>query len=585
MEKYLVTGGEYISLPKITSNGEIQAVSFLHAGIRGLYYLDGAPFLRPVIERNGQRIFFDGLQEEKLGFWIPQFSASDAQGAYMYTILTPIDSKGFLLRVRYTNKSSHPQTIKLAFEGQWENTTREINESDCVCGQKSLRFGWHDAPMYALNGVLPLFCFSFLCDEKTQNRCTCSEQTAAYQFQRTLSIAPEESADLTLAVGFGIDGVSAVTNALHLLRQGFEKVMLETQRFLQKRIRTTGNAHVDWRLYYNLFFCYFFACGKTLDTETFVSVTSRSPRYYVSAAYWDRDTLLWAFPAILSVDTQRARDVLFYAFTTQLKNVGEHSRFIDGTVLEPGFELDELAAPLIALCNYCEKTGVPLWKQAPFSEGISKILALLQSKKHANVYLYQTFLYPSDDMHELPYLTYDNALVAHALSRLATLLRDENLLAWSKKIRQAVYKHCIAEKDGKRMFVWCIDLNGNAVFYDEPPGSLVLLSHLGICDKTDEAYQNTVEWLYSSDYAYGFLDKPFSQPGCAHAEHPWVLSYCNAVLANLHTDDAVTQMLDMQMDNGLACESVNEYTGEAETGEAFATCAGLYAYALMRVFQ
>ena len=34
------------------------------------------------------------------------------------------------------------------------------------------------------------------------------------------------------------------------------------------------------------------------------------------------------------------------------------------------------------------------------------------------------------------------------------------------------------------------------------------------------------------------------------------------------------------MDNGIACESVDEYSGECATGEAFATCAGFLAYAI-----
>jgi hypothetical protein len=38
------------------------------------------------------------------------------------------------------------------------------------------------------------------------------------------------------------------------------------------------------------------------------------------------------------------------------------------------------------------------------------------------------------------------------------------------------------------------------------------------------------------------------------------------------------------MDNGIACESVHEETGECETGEAFATCAGFLAYALDTAF-
>ena len=100
-----------------------------------------------------------------------------------------------------------------------------------------------------------------------------------------------------------------------------------------------------------------FSTGITLDTEELVLVTSRSPRYYVSAAYWDRDSLLWSFPAILDADRELARRMLEYVFGRQQRNIGVHSRFIDGTVLEPGFELDELIAPVLALGRYVEVTG------------------------------------------------------------------------------------------------------------------------------------------------------------------------------------------------------------------------------------
>ena len=39
-----------------------------------------------------------------------------------------------------------------------------------------------------------------------------------------------------------------------------------------------------------------------------------------------------------------------------------------------------------------------------------------------------------------------------------------------------------------------------------------------------------------------------------------------------------------KMDNGIACESVDAYTGESATGDAFATCAGFLAYALHEAF-
>lgn len=115
----------------------------------------------------------------------------------------------------------------------------------------------------------------------------------------------------------------------------------------------------------NLFFSFFFASGRTLDTEELCLMTSRSPRYYVSAAYWDRDSLLWSFPAIVLTDAAYAREILMHVFTRQIRNVGQHSRYIDGTLLEPGFELDELCAPVLALEGYLVRTGDPRCFRSP----------------------------------------------------------------------------------------------------------------------------------------------------------------------------------------------------------------------------
>ena len=69
----------------------------------------------------------------------------------------------------------------------------------------------------------------------------------------------------------------------------------------------------------NLFFSFFFASGRTLDTEEMCLMTSRSPRYYVSAAYWARDSLLWSFPAIVLTDAAYAREILMHVFTRPIR--------------------------------------------------------------------------------------------------------------------------------------------------------------------------------------------------------------------------------------------------------------------------
>ena len=196
------------------------------------------------------------------------------------------------------------------------------------------------------------------------------------------------------------------------MRQGGEYLIKETNAWLKSRIKNTGDSIIDNVLNLNLFFNYFYASGKTIDTEEVVLVTSRSPRYYVSAAYWDRDSLLWSFPALLITDIEFGEEVLDYVFKTQIKNVGIHSRYIDGTILEPGFELDELCAPIIALNTYIDFTNDFSILDKPYiRSGIEIIMKRLKAKKHSEINLYETFLQPTDDMRVYPYLTYNNVLV------------------------------------------------------------------------------------------------------------------------------------------------------------------------------
>ena len=142
-----------------------------------------------------------------------------------------------------------------------------------------------------------------------------------------------------------------------MLRQGWSHELEATLGYMRSRSWHTDDAQLRTLYNTNLFFCIFYSTGLTIDTEELVLVTSRSPRYYVSAAYWDRDSLFWSFPSVVDADLALAREMLLYAFGRQGRNIGVHSRFIDGTVLEPGFELDELMAPILALERYVSASG------------------------------------------------------------------------------------------------------------------------------------------------------------------------------------------------------------------------------------
>jgi hypothetical protein len=65
---------------------------------------------------------------------------------------------------------------------------------------------------------------------------------------------------------------------------------VRTAEWLAAREKPIDDPALNRVLNTNLFFAFFYASGRSLDTEEFCLMNSRSPRYYVSAAYWDRDS-------------------------------------------------------------------------------------------------------------------------------------------------------------------------------------------------------------------------------------------------------------------------------------------------------
>ena len=211
---------------------------------------------------------------------------------------------------------------------------------------------------------------------------------------------------------------------------------------------------------------------------------------------------------------------------------------------------------------------------------VGRILRTLESKRHGEIELYETFLMPTDDVLTYPYLTYDNVLVWRALGALARLwpLEYGGLAERAERVRAAIRERCTADGAQGKYFVWSTDLAGCSDVYDEPPGSLLLLPYLGFCASDDPVWLNTVRMIRSSDYAYSFADCEFAEIGCAHAPHPWLLSVGNSLLSE--RPGARWTSAPRAARQRIICESVDEHTGECATGGHFATCAGFVCHAL-----
>lgn len=583
MERYLPTGSEQVSLPRVNEiNAGVEDLTFLHMASRGLIDLRGGqlePLLRPFVAQQGVEAELGGFEWSRLGYWYPRFAARAGALGLEGVILTPVGERGFGYRLRLTNNGA--ETVETAFglRGQTGSAWHCVNVDKPIEGALNCYVsGWSGLPVFEQMCGVPLFALAPICEGKCRAEFEPAGEGWLWRLERTVRLAPGESAEFTAWWGLGLEEVSAVTSARELQRRGWDWELRRSLAWLAQRSLDLGDEALT-RLYNtNLFFCIFFSTGRTLDTEELVLVTSRSPRYYVSAAYWDRDSLLWSFPAVLDADAALAREMLGYVFGRQRRNIGVHSRFIDGTVLEPGFELDELMAPVLALERYVDATGDRSVLTDPdVLRGIDGILRKLDAERAEGCELYETFLQPTDDERIYPYITYDNVLVWRALRALGRLFERPELTERAERVRRAIYDNCIF--DGA--FAWSVDLAGGHDVYDEPPGSLLLLPYYGFCAWDDPVYLKTAAMIRSPDYAYSFAGCEIAEIGCPHAPHPWLLSIGNSLLCG-RSGEALEHLRRTRLDNGIACESVDEHTGECTTGEAFATCAGFICHALRR---
>ena len=583
MERYLPTGSEQVSLPRVNEiNAGVEDLTFLHMASRGLIDLRGGqlePLMRPFVAQQGVEAELGGFEWSRLGYWYPRFAARAGALGLEGVILTPVGERGFGYRLRLTNNGA--ETVETAFglRGQTGSAWHCVNVDKPIEGALNCYVsGWSGLPVFEQMCGVPLFALAPICEGECRAEFEPAGEGRLWRLERTVRLAPGESAEFTAWWGLGLEEVSAVTSARELQRRGWDWELRRSLAWLVQRSLDLGDEALT-RLYNtNLFFCIFFSTGRTLDTEELVLVTSRSPRYYVSAAYWDRDSLLWSFPAVLDADAALAREMLGYVFGRQRRNIGVHSRFIDGTVLEPGFELDELMAPVLALERYVDATGDRSVLADPdVLRGIDGILKKLDAERAEDCELYETFLQPTDDERVYPYITYDNVLVWRALRALGRLFERPELTERAERVRRAIYDNCIF--DGA--FAWSVDLAGGHDVYDEPPGSLLLLPYYGFCAWDDPVYLKTAEMIRSPDYTYSFAGCEIAEIGCPHAPHPWLLSIGNSLLCG-RSGEALEHLRRTRLDNGIACESVDEHTGECTTGEAFATCAGFICHALRR---
>ena len=483
----LPTGNEWISLPDISAlDGSLQSFNVLSMRDRGLLQVtgeNGAPALSPYFQVGDKRLAFRNPSWELIEYWIPTAHLTVDGMEATLTWCAPPGSRAAFLRLTLTNHRAESVPVTLGLRSSFGMLSRVTYVPVELHGQRTVGQAPWVSPGEAFSFITHDTLFSWaVIHPDSQADITAPPITAVpiSDARHQATLAPGETAQALFILAVGVEEFSAAAagRALRelLARNGSDAMLEQTATWLKARTRTTGQPDLDLLMNRNFLFTEFYAWGKTIDTEQLIGVTSRSPRYYVSAAYWDRDAMLWSFPGLLDIDKEMARQALEYALTTQLRNTGTHSRFIGGTVLEDGFQLDEAVAPILALASYIKQSGDDTFLRA-HRDAILTLRDRLLSRYDAQTGLYSSLQDSQDEFQPLPFITYDNVLSWRAFLDLATLFTRLNESASARQmtdrataLHAAVLVHCLStDAPGADGPIFASATDGSKFVFTEDP--------------------------------------------------------------------------------------------------------------------
>jgi uncharacterized protein len=596
----IATGNEWLALPEIRiSDGALITFNALAMRDRGLLQPSGEPgkpVIEPYLSVGTVREPLDALKWGLISYWIPR-AEQDRDGLHFtLTYCAPPGYRAAFVRLTVTNRRGQPVEATIGLKSSFGSLARVTYVPVALRGERAIGPApWVDpGEVYSYITSDTHFAWAIV-HPGSKATVTVPPVSVAPQADdaRTLTLQPGESGEAWYVLAVGIEEFSAAHNARSLRemleREGPDALIAATAAWCHARTRTTGDPKLDELMNRNLLFTRLYAWGKTIDTEQLVGVTSRSPRYYVSAAYWDRDAMLWSFPGLLDSDPKFAGEALAYALGPQLANAGTHSRFIDGVVLEDGFELDEADAPVIALAAYVQRTN-DLKFLEQHREAVAVLHERLLSRHDETSGLYSSLQDAQDEFQKLPFITYDNVLTWRALSDLATLferLHDgaaaHESLRQAAALRAAILAHMVVSDvagAGGPMFASATD--GRQFIETEiPPGSLMKLPTLGFVREDDPLFVRTYEWLHSSHYKYSYADRPYGLPGSYRLPFTTSWMIADELLLKRSRERAQKILLAGGWDGGIISEGINPDSAAMEPGGgAFATAAGYIAHAI-----
>lgn len=252
-----------------------------------------------------------------------------------------------------------------------------------------------------------------------------------------------------------------------------------------------------------------------------------------------------------------------------------------GYCKDDDFQLDEQCYPLLELCEYCMhfRDEALLRRVSP---QINEILNMLMEYKDSRMWLFKTKETPADDTVKYPYHFSSQVALWWMLKQLASVQArmsfstTHDLAAWAENVRQACLIAFKTECEGKAIFAYLTDLQGNCQRYHDANDLPTIYAPLWeFCHPHDEVWNQTLQFALSTSNKGGFYPGIFGGLGSVHTPHPWPLGDVQELLyAQMIGDQERWQRVWLKLKqvvqwDGLFSEAINEETGQVESRHWF----------------
>jgi hypothetical protein len=484
----------------------------LHRGSRAAIEMAGAPgfvggqgpaLARPVLRVNGHDVALGaaGLAWEQALEWLPTFTAAAGDIVLRGTIFAPVgrdaDGAGFVYALAVENRGRFPAEVEVSIEGvlghrqQRVRTARPFDDAHRASATS-------DGMVLLEGAALPGVAALAWCSDGDAETVVGPEAAPQYALRRRFTAQAGASHDVAFFCAAGPERDGARASARVMRRRGWRDLLARTRDALRSLEQSTGHDGLDGVMQRNLLFGYFYAVGRALDDAHFYAVRTKVPWHSAGVTVRDADALLWTLPAVQLADAGLAKELLLRLCEVHGYAPGQGTAYFDGTLFEPGFALEGVAAYPIAIDRYIRDTeDDQIVEDAVVGDTLYLCHDDLQARRHPSVPLYATDVTPSGEVPPHPWTLHANAAAAFALEVFTRTLDEETAkeVADPLVVRAAARKHFTVKGAGGDTYAVASDLLGSAVPGELSSASLGWLPQLEFCARTDAAYTRTMHAL------------------------------------------------------------------------------------------